>query len=169
MLGLLVALLFVGGVAAASIPDGNGVIHGCRKNTDGSLRVIDTAKTSTCPNGYTSLDWSQTGPQGPAGPAGPAGPTGPAGPAGVSGWEIVTVLTAIDTSVTKAATAYCPPGKVVLGGGGFTGSDAAAVTNSFAQHGDGQPGRAWEMTATKLVNDGASWRLVVQAICANAT
>jgi hypothetical protein len=160
VLGTMVALLLVGGVAAASVPDVNGVIHGCRKNTDGSLRVIDTAKVSTCPNGYTALDWSQTGPQGPAGPAGPAG---------VSGWEIVTVLTPIDAATTKGATAYCPPDKVVLGGGGFTGSDQAAVTNSFAQFGDGQPGRAWEMSATKLVNDGASWRLVVQAICANAT
>jgi len=30
-------------VALASIPDSAGVIHGCRKNSTGDLRVIDDA------------------------------------------------------------------------------------------------------------------------------
>lgn len=68
-----VVLVFAGGIAWASIPDANGVIHGCRKNTDGSLRVIDTDLGQTCANGWTPLNWSQTGPPGPAGPAGVSG------------------------------------------------------------------------------------------------
>ena len=52
-----VLLMLVAGSALASIPDANGVIHGCRKNNDGSLRVRDTANMASCPNGYTALDW----------------------------------------------------------------------------------------------------------------
>src|SRR5258708_23745370 len=63
------------GIAWASIPDSNGVIHGCYKTSSpgqGALVVIDSA-TQTCPSGTTPLNWNQTGPQGPAGPAGPSG------------------------------------------------------------------------------------------------
>lgn len=52
-------VLVVGGTAWASIPDSNGVIHGCRKNVDGSVRVVDTDAGQTCPNGYTALNWGQ--------------------------------------------------------------------------------------------------------------
>jgi hypothetical protein len=62
----------VGGIAAASIPDGNGVIHGCYSKS-GALKVIDSAVKS-CPAGTTELDWNQTGVQGPAGPPGPTAP-----------------------------------------------------------------------------------------------
>jgi hypothetical protein len=51
-------LLLVGGVAVASVPDSSGVIHGCRKNGDGTLKVIDSA-TQTCGNGFTALNWDQ--------------------------------------------------------------------------------------------------------------
>jgi hypothetical protein len=114
ILGLAVVLLLVGGVATASIPDASGVIHGCRKNTDGSIRVIDTAKTSICPNGYTPLNWNQTGAQGPTGPA------------GVSGYQIVfnsfpVVVGGMNADI--AVEVYCPEGKRALGGGGQIPSD----------------------------------------------
>lgn len=48
--------VLVGAVAWASIPGPDGVIHGCRKNTDGSMRVIDSE--AFCPNGYTALNWA---------------------------------------------------------------------------------------------------------------
>lgn len=63
---ILAGILGVSAVAYASIPGPDGVIHGCRRNTDGSIRVIDS--TATCPNGWTALNWNQTGPQGPVGP-----------------------------------------------------------------------------------------------------
>jgi hypothetical protein len=78
-------VLVAGGVAYATIPDTNGVIHGCYATKDGSLRVIDTAAGQNCGPKETALDWSQTGPQGPIGPAGAAGPQGPTGPAGAAG------------------------------------------------------------------------------------
>ncbi|HZM74657.1 MAG TPA: hypothetical protein VFC19_02965 [Candidatus Limnocylindrales bacterium] len=55
--GVLAGVLLLSGIAWASIPGGDGAIHGCYKNTDGSLRVIDSA--ATCPNGYTALNWAQ--------------------------------------------------------------------------------------------------------------
>jgi hypothetical protein len=65
---IAVALLLLGGIAYASIPGPDGVIHGCYKNSTGMLITIDSA--ASCPTGYTALNWNQTGPQGPAGLAG---------------------------------------------------------------------------------------------------
>jgi hypothetical protein len=71
-------------VAAAAIPDGQGVIHACRSLNTGALRVIDTDSGQTCNSkNEAALTWSQAGPQGPAGPPGPAG--------GVSGVHVVSV------------------------------------------------------------------------------
>jgi hypothetical protein len=72
------------GVASASIPDGNGVIHACYKaQANGKstpLGVIDTALPGgQCPSGQTELTWNRTGPRGPQGATGPAGPQGPPG------------------------------------------------------------------------------------------
>jgi hypothetical protein len=72
VLAVAAALLVVGGIAYANIPDANGVIHGCYKTTQGTLRIVDTDKAQSCSNSETPLDWSQTGPQGPAGPTGPS-------------------------------------------------------------------------------------------------
>jgi hypothetical protein len=66
--GLLV-LGAVAGIAYASIPGPDGVIHGCYKTStpaQGALITIDSA--ASCPSGYTALNWNQVGPQGPAGP-----------------------------------------------------------------------------------------------------
>jgi hypothetical protein len=60
---LIVALVaaMVGGVTTAvvmaAIPDSNRIIHGCRANSGGSLRVIDSS--ATCKSAETALDWSQ--------------------------------------------------------------------------------------------------------------
>jgi hypothetical protein len=47
------------GVSSASIPDGNGVIHGCYKTAKShQLSVIDTAKTPMCTGKTAPLNWS---------------------------------------------------------------------------------------------------------------
>ena len=71
-------------VAYASLPDSNGVIHGCYQKNNGQLRVIYPA-VSSCSPSETPLQWSQTGPQGPVGPQGPEGPQGPQGAQGPQG------------------------------------------------------------------------------------
>jgi hypothetical protein len=68
------ALAVGGGLAYATIPDSNDVIHGCYAKNNGALRVIDTGQA--CTSKETALDWNQTGPIGPQGPAGPPGPPG---------------------------------------------------------------------------------------------
>jgi hypothetical protein len=78
------ALLVAAGVAYATIPGPDGVIHGCYARSGGSLRVIDASVTN-CKSTETSLDWNVQGPQGPAGPPGSQGATGPQGPQGADG------------------------------------------------------------------------------------
>lgn len=87
LVGLVIvaALLTATAIAYATIPDAGGVIHGCYKNNQGTLRVIDTAQAQTCSNSETALDWSQTGPQGPQGAQGAQGPQGPQGAQGPQG------------------------------------------------------------------------------------
>jgi len=75
------------------------------------------------PTGATGAE----GPQGPAGPAGATGATGPQGAAGVSGYERVvsdwTVLSGtVGGDAGGPANAWCPTGKVVVGGGYETSS-----------------------------------------------
>jgi hypothetical protein len=84
-LAVLACALGATAVVKASIPDGGGVIHGCYKTNQGTLRVIDTALGQTCSNGETALNWSQTGPAGPQGAPGPQGPQGQQGPQGNPG------------------------------------------------------------------------------------
>jgi hypothetical protein len=85
------ALLAAGGVAYATIPDGNGVINGCYQKSGGRLRVIDATAGQTCDSKKEKpLSWSQTGPQGPAGQQGPQGPSGPQGSDGPQGQQGAT-------------------------------------------------------------------------------
>ena len=136
------ALVLTGGVIAyASIPDASGVIHGCRKNSDGSVRVIDSDAGQTCANGWTALNWSQTGPQGPAGPAGP---------------NLVPRSGAtrdIDVSPgTQRVTVLCPEGYAVLSGGWSQGGDWVRILSSRPQY---TPSEGWvfdiDNTAVGLV------------------
>jgi hypothetical protein len=87
-IGLLAAFAY------ASIPDEDGVVHGCYKRSGGTLRVIDYPTVQCDSRAEIQISWNQTGPrgpqgvpgpQGPAGIAGPVGPTGPAGPQGEQG------------------------------------------------------------------------------------
>jgi hypothetical protein len=68
LIGLVIAVA-VTGIAIASIPDSNGVIHGCYRNASGpgddragDLRVIDPGPTGRpCEPDETPLNWSQGG------------------------------------------------------------------------------------------------------------
>src|SRR5487761_1348178 len=65
--GVVILVASAVGVAAASIPDSSGLVHGCYKATAATngthaLTIIDAAKTSACPSGYKSLNWIVNGP-----------------------------------------------------------------------------------------------------------
>jgi len=91
-------LLAGASTAAASIPDGSGVIHACYTTTPsllnpfapwGSLRVIDTVSGQACAGNESPLSWSQTGSQGPAGPT------------SRSRWSVVRLIPASTASETR--------------------------------------------------------------------
>lgn len=150
-LAMFAAVLGLGvAVAYASIPGPDGVIHGCRKNSDGSLRVIDS--TATCPNGYTVLNWQQ---------------------GGITGYEIVTstavnptpVLTGVEHQITLSAT--CPAGKSPLGGGGaitWTSGDAAQYMSNSAPTSNGWS-VAW-LGNPQLGGESGDYTARVYVICA---
>lgn len=79
---VLTAVLGITAAVQAAIPDAGGVIHGCYKTNQGTLRVIDTDAGQACANSEAALNWNQTGPAGPQGAQGPPGPPGPKGDPG---------------------------------------------------------------------------------------
>lgn len=143
------------------------------------------------PVGPTGLQGIQgpagaTGPIGPQGPAGPTGPpgiqgltgatgpigpiglTGPQGPQGVSGWERVAsdVPEATD-EVTKSATASCPSGKVLIGGGYGISNTIAPVWVRLNGPDTTTGAMAWSVVATRS-SGSETWTLRAFAICASA-
>jgi Collagen triple helix repeat (20 copies) len=91
-----VATLTTVGVASASIPSPDGVIHGCYAKTDatqdgikygkGDLRVVDEGVP--CKSNELAMSWNTQGPKGDPGPQGvqgEPGPTGDQGPQGIQG------------------------------------------------------------------------------------
>src|SRR5205814_8480076 len=103
-LAIVGALLVAGGIAYATIPDSNGVIHGCYQKNQGTLRVIDAGTAQTCSSSETALNWSQTGPQGAQ------GPTGPSDVWSVDGYGAGLKSLPFQTPVDLATTSTLPAG-----------------------------------------------------------
>lgn len=156
------------GTAYATVPGGDGVIHGCYAKSGGTLRVIDASVTS-CKSGETALNWDQhgqPGPQGPQGEPGPAGPQGepgaPGAPGGLSGYEIVSEISETNSADFKTQVVNCPSGKVPVGGGAQTNAEGAvAVTGSDIA------AAGWRAVAQEIDPTDADWALLVHVICAN--
>ena len=81
----VVGISLLGIIAYASIPDSNGVIHGCYKTSNGSLRVIDSPAVQCDTRNETPISWNQAGTQGPPGLQGERGEIGPQGQIGPQG------------------------------------------------------------------------------------
>jgi hypothetical protein len=158
-----VAAASLAGTAYATIPGGDGVIHGCYAKSGGTLRVIDASVTN-CKSGETALNWSQQGQPGPQGEPGPPGPQGEPGAPGFSsvfearGVDTVLTGTSIPDANTVATIADLEPGTYVLHGKldanaepGTTESrvvcriavgEAAGVPRDFTNAAIGQAGQA---------------------------
>jgi hypothetical protein len=109
------------------------------------------------------------GPQGPAGPRGLQGPEGPQGEPGVSDVEVVFAASAADSIPIKSVTVECPPGKVVLGGGGDINltSDSVAIFSEMPESTEiGAPPTRWTSGAHEVVPTDEDWSLEVRAVCA---
>ena len=164
------------GVAIAGIPGQGGVINGCYRNSNGGLRVIDSATGDACSNHETAIQWNQAGLQGPAGlegPAGAQGPAGPAGPGGATGYEVVRANGEFNTANFKVQSATCPAGKKAVGGGGSTSSGtgvsyvednvAIHLTAPFTTNSDND---SWLVHAIETIpDDFSTWRLSAYVIC----
>ena len=63
---VIAAMAAAGGIAYASIPDSEGVIHACYnpKTPSGSQLYVIDSDTRSCAKGQTELTWSRTGPPG---------------------------------------------------------------------------------------------------------
>jgi hypothetical protein len=135
--GVAAAAVLVGGTAygaVSSIPDAAGVVHGCY-DSGGNVKVIDTSITASCPKGYSSLDWNQTG---------PAGKDGKDGTNGTNGSGVVT-------SAGVPASA-CNPGDtdVDLATGEVYNCVASAGSGAGAGKA-GPPGNAWSDTGSSIM------------------
>jgi hypothetical protein len=140
---LLVALLVGAGIAYASVPGPGGVINGCRKNSDGSMRVIDS--TATCPNGYTALNWRQA--------------------------EPVTAQTSvgfnIDPGGVNGTNVVCPAGMVATGGGFFTDTNLPQLLpiGSFPLVQNGTTPSGWQVIFRNTGPDAVNASYTLYAIC----
>jgi|GEM_PF-6974230 len=116
----------------------------------------------------------------PAGPKGDKGDTGATGPSGVSGWQAVTESTIITTAryanPSSGARAFCPAGKVAIGGGWEMvhqgAADNTTWVSSIKPHKNnlfidsGQYG--WEVALVANTDVVINVLVKVTAICINA-
>lgn len=148
-------MLAVGGVAYASIPGPDGVIHGCYKNTDGSTRIIDSA--ASCPSGYTAVNWSQTGPQGPAG----------AVPTPITTTRVVRHSAVDGYFIPETVT--CPTGKHAINGGVLqaqaVGWPGGSQSGGFARSDPGYEADGTDdsvnLSLPRPVSSETGWRVLV--------
>ena len=153
-----VAVLFGARLAVATVPDGNGTVHGCLKQTNGQVYLIDPSTGQTCGKDKP-LDWNKTGAPGQQGIDGQKGPTGYQGPAGSSGYEQTYDQETADSSGNGSAEADCPSGKVAIAGGYELTGPKPMVPLHSAPASDGS---GWVVD----VADGPSQTFTAFAICA---
>jgi len=156
VLSAIVVGALTAGVSYASIPDGSGVIHGCYSKT-GVLKVIDTAKVSSCPKGTTSLNWNQTGPAGPASSTSSMSTSPPIAPP--------------PTSVTTAS-ASCAAGKVLLSGGYSIFDPAGPADQAAIQVTANQPNPAgvagtWTATIEATAGNAGAATITAYVVCSS--
>jgi hypothetical protein len=185
LLFTVAGLTVAGGIAYATIPDGDGVFHACVKEKNGAVRLIDPSdpgRTGHCKGQEVAVSWNQTGQTGPIGPQGPMGNTGPTGAAGatgapgLSGLQTVTLASLSNSISPKEAALLCPAGKRVIGGGAaILGGSVPSVPDLAATVAlkSSRPltlpsGDAWTARAEEITPgfDG-NWSLTIYAICAN--
>jgi hypothetical protein len=166
--GVLVAAAGSAGIALGSIPDSNGVIHGCYKNGNGRLSVIDTNASQNCKSDQTPLNWNQTGPQGPVGPAGPQVPPGPAG--GIASMRVVQQQPDLPANSDTQLYIHCPTGYIAISGGYINQLSHAPAqivirrSTNDATYPGGQP-ETWDFSVDNTGSDVPQGYTSFEAFC----
>jgi hypothetical protein len=150
MLALFIAM---GGTASAAV---SALITG-KQIKNSSITGKDVKDLS-----LTKKDFKGrvAGPRGPRGFRGADGGPGPPSPANL---ERAEAHTDYPTAAIGQATARCPAGKRVTGGGGKTDGSAVAITDSYPS----DDMTAWIVNAMR-VSGSAPWRVTAYALCASA-
>ncbi len=113
--GTLVLTATAVGVAAASIPASNGLIHGCftkkaARNGTHTLTVIDSAHTPKCPSGYKSLNWNVNG---------------------STGYSTQTSDTHLNDTLTQVASLTLPVGNYVVSASAWLANASPSNSSSL--------------------------------------
>ncbi|MCK9249249.1 MAG: collagen-like protein [Solirubrobacteraceae bacterium] len=131
------------------------------KVKDGSLLAKDF-KSGELPGGQQGPAGPQ-GPQGEKGDKGDPGAPGANGTNGVSGYQLVTgPVVNVAAAGSAQATAVCPAGKRVLGGGYTTSSSTGVTMNRSSP----SSATTWYVRVTNTT--GAAKTINAQAICITA-
>jgi len=153
-----VAALVGAKLAVATIPDGNGAVHGCIKSSNGQVYLIDPGAGQACGKDMP-LDWNKPGATGQQGIDGFKGYTGFRGTTGRSGYEQTSDQETTDSSGNGSAEADCPSGKVAVAGGYELSGPKHMVPLHSAPTSDGS---GWVVDVT----DAPSQTVIAFAICA---
>jgi hypothetical protein len=125
----------------------------------GALGAVLSGGLGGCGDG----DRGPAGPEGPAGAQGPAGPAGPAGTSGISSLELRTAALPVPALGPASATATCPAGKKVTGGGWSGLGPGLQITQSYPA----ATLQGWTVDAHSL--SGIPHSVTVYALCATVT
>ncbi|HEY3578214.1 MAG TPA: hypothetical protein VGK68_09530 [Gaiellaceae bacterium] len=156
------ALLVVGGIAYATIPDASGIIHGCYQKNQGTLRIVDTDKAQSCSSSESPLTWSQTG---PPGQQGPPGPTGPSDIWSVNGYDAgFKSLAPFNSWVDLATTSTLPAGSYFVQAEAEMDSNLSVSTDYFCDLVDSSTSE-YQMTRATSSPTTTDWVTIpVQAV-----
>lgn len=152
----LTAVLMGARIAAATVPDANGTVHGCVKSKNGRLYVVDPSMGETCGKDM-ALDWNEPGATGQQGIAGQKGFTGSQGSPGNSGYVQERDQETTDGSGNGSAEADCPSGEVALAGGYDLTTSLVPLHSAPTSDGSG-----WVVEVTGAANAA----FAADAICA---
>ncbi len=190
MVALFISLGGVGYAAATGSIDSREIKNNTIRGKDirsGTLASSDVKNNSLTGTDVVESSLGTVPSAGSAGTAGVAGSAGRAGnadalggvPAGSypSGVEIVTAESPVETADPAAygaatATANCPTGKRVIGGGGSTNfaNLAFGVLNAVIQDsGPNTTHTGWRVTSIEsggVAEEGQPWQVIAHAICA---
>lgn len=150
-----------GSIAYATAGRSGPVLHGCSAKDDGALRLARVCKATE-----RAVTWGVLGPQGPAGQPGPMGPAGKAGVVGsvVDAGTPVTSAATAPRGTTIAATAMCPTGKVLLGGGAKATTSSPNASDVALEASYPSSGTTWTaIAAVGIAGLPAGATLTVQA------